>query len=106
MAAMEEVVASNRKSGIFEGMDKIDAVFVPLHLAYIELVDIEELGDRHARPVRNEATPPDAPSQLLPAKRAESDPVAVAAARVAESGASGNGWILEELRPESMLRAR
>jgi hypothetical protein len=84
MAAMEEVVASNRKSGIFEGMDKIDAVFVPLHLAYIELVDIEELGDRHARPVRNEATPPDAPSQLLPAKRAESDPVAVAAARVAE----------------------
>jgi hypothetical protein len=34
MAAMEAVVASNRKSGIFEGMDKIDAVFGPLHLAY------------------------------------------------------------------------
>jgi hypothetical protein len=84
MAAMEAVVASNRKSGIFEGMDKIDAVFVPLHLAYIELVDIEELGDRHARPARSEGTPPHAPSHLLPAKRAESDPVAVAAARVAE----------------------
>ena len=43
-----------------------------------------ELGDRHAQPAGSEVTPPDAPPQLLPAKRAESDPVAVAAARVAE----------------------
>ena len=84
MAAMEAVVASNRKCGIFEGMDKIDAVFGPLHLAYIELVDVEELGDRHARLAGSEVTPPDAPPQLLPVKRAESDPVTVAAARVAE----------------------
>jgi hypothetical protein len=38
MAAMEAVVASNRKCGIYEGMDKIDAVFGPLHLAYNCLV--------------------------------------------------------------------
>jgi hypothetical protein len=52
--------------------------------ALIESVDVEELDDRHAQPAGSEVTPPDAPLRPSPDKRAESDPVAVAAARVAE----------------------
>lgn len=60
------------------------SVFSPLNLAYIESVDVEELGDRHGQPTGREVTPPDSLLRPLPAKRTESDPVAVAAARVAE----------------------
>lgn len=53
--------------------------------AIIESVDVEELSDRHGRPAGSKVIPPDAPPlRPLPAKRTEPDPVAVAAARVAE----------------------
>lgn len=53
--------------------------------ALIDSVDVEELNDRHGQPAGSKVIPPDAPPlRPLPAKPTESDPVAVAAARVAE----------------------
>jgi len=50
----------------------------------IDSVDVEELSDRHAQSTGSEVTAPDATVRPLPAKNAESDPVAIAAARVSE----------------------
>ncbi len=50
----------------------------------LETVDIGELSDRHVQFIGSEVTAPDAALRPLPAKHAESDPVAVAEARVAE----------------------
>jgi hypothetical protein len=50
----------------------------------IESVDVEELNDHHVQFIGNEMTAPNATLRLLPDNPAEPDPVAVAAARVAE----------------------
>jgi hypothetical protein len=74
--------------------------------ALIESVDVEEPGDHHAQPACSEVTPPDASMQLLPAKRAESDPVAVAAARVAEKWRELEQLDSKELRLGPIWRAK
>lgn len=47
-------------------------------------VDVEELSDRYVQPIGSEVAAPDSTLRSSPAKHAESDPIAVAAARVAE----------------------
>jgi hypothetical protein len=50
----------------------------------IASVDVEEFSDRHVQFIGSEVTAPDATLRPLPIQHDESDPVAVAAARVAE----------------------
>jgi hypothetical protein len=73
MAAMEVITSNSKGRNRYEWMDEVSAVFDPLHLAYNCLVSAE-----------SEMATPDATLWPLPAKHAESDPVALAAARVAE----------------------
>jgi hypothetical protein len=72
------------QSGVSGELAAVNRIAVPGLDTLIEWIDVEELSDRHGQFIGREVTAPDATPRPLPIQHDESDPVAVAAARVAE----------------------